>query len=159
MSYTKRLKKEAGDVISDPECAKNNIKLRMVNDSITNWQAIIVGPPDTPYSDGQFLLNISIPNEYPFKPPNVTFSTKIYHPNIAPESGSICLDILKGNWSPALTLKSVALSIICLLQTPNPDDPLHPDAARLYKGDRKGYEARVKEYVTAYASKKIEGFD
>ena len=61
-------------------------------------------------------------------PPKVVFDTKIYHPNID-NLGRICLDILKKNWSPALQIKSVLLSIQSLMSEPNPDDPLNNEAA------------------------------
>ena len=67
------------------------------------WQATIMGPPDSPYQGGVFFLTIHFPTDYPFKPPKVAFSTRIYHPNIN-SNGSICLDILRSQWSPALTI-------------------------------------------------------
>ena len=68
------------------------------------------GPGQSPYNGGIFFLNIVFPPEYPFKPPRVSFTTKIYHPNIN-EKGGICLDILKENWSPALTISKVRITL------------------------------------------------
>jgi ubiquitin-protein ligase len=119
---------------------------------VFHWQAIILGPSDSPYAGGVFVLNISFPNDYPFKPPKINFMTPIYHPNIN-EKGGICLDILKDNWSPALTISKVLLSICSLLTDPNPDDPLVPEIARLYKTDRARYESVAREHTRKYATK------
>lgn len=72
-------------------------------DDLFHWQATIMGPSDSPYSGGVFFLEITFPTDYPFKPPKVNFRSKIYHPNIN-SNGSICLDILRDQWSPALTI-------------------------------------------------------
>ena len=69
-------------------------------------QATIMGPGDSPYSGGVFFVMIQFPPDYPFKPPKVQFQTKVYHPNVNSQ-GSICLDILKEQWSPALTISKV----------------------------------------------------
>ncbi|XP_010623253.1 ubiquitin-conjugating enzyme E2 D4 isoform X5 [Fukomys damarensis] len=106
-----------------------------VGDDLFHWQATIMGPNDSPYQGGVFFLTIHFPTDYPFKPPKVAFTTKIYHPNIN-SSGSICLDILRSQWSPALTVSKVLLSICSLLCDPNPDDPLVPEIAHTYKADR-----------------------
>ena len=119
---------------------------------VYNWQATIMGPPDSPYAGGVFFLNIRFPPDYPFKPPKVSFTanTRIYHPNIN-SNGNICLDILKDQWSPALTISKVLLSVCSLLTDPNPDDPLVPEIAQLYKTDRVRYEATAREWTRKYA--------
>ena len=67
-------------------------------------------------------------------PPKVLFNTQIYHPNIDMQ-GRVCLDILKKNWTPALQIRSVLLSIQALLAEPDPDDFLNIEAADLWKKD------------------------
>ncbi|RXG54146.1 Ubiquitin-conjugating enzyme E2 2 [Armadillidium vulgare] len=74
-----------------------------VGDDLFHWQATIMGPPESPFQGGVFFLTIHFPTDYPFKPPKVAFTTRIYHPNIN-SNGSICLDILRSQWSPALTI-------------------------------------------------------
>ena len=145
----KRILKELKDLEKDPpsNCSAGPIS----DDDFYHWRANIIGPEDTPYAGGLFWLNIHFPTEYPFKPPKVTFDTKIYHPNIN-SNGSICLDILKNEWSPALTISKVLLSISSLLTEPNPDDPLMPDVARTYKGDRVKYDETAREWTHKYAT-------
>uniref|UniRef100_A0A668AGN4 Ubiquitin-conjugating enzyme E2D 1a n=1 Tax=Myripristis murdjan TaxID=586833 RepID=A0A668AGN4_9TELE len=105
---------------------------------------------DSPYQGGVFFLAIHFPTDYPFKPPKVAFTTKIYHPNIN-SNGSICLDILRSQWSPALTVSKVLLSICSLLCDPNPDDPLVPDIAHIYKSDKQKYNRLAKDWTQKYA--------
>ena len=114
------------------------------------WEGCIFGPEDTPFHGGLFKLSIQFPVDYPFRPPHMRFLTKIYHPNIN-SAGLICLDILKGAWSPALTISKVLLSISSLLSDPNPDDPFVPEIANLYKQDRAAYEDAARAYTMQYA--------
>jgi len=123
----RRINKELKDLERDPP---TNISGGPVGDDLFHWTATIMGPEDSPYSGGVFFLNIHFPADYPFKPPKINFTTKVYHPNIN-RNGSICLDILKEQWSPALTISRVLLSISSLLTDPNPDDPLDPEIALL----------------------------
>ena len=109
-----------------------------------------MGPDDSAYAGGVFFLNIHFPTDYPFKPPKVTFTTRIYHCNIN-SNGSICLDILKDQWSPALTISKVLLSISSMMTDANPDDPLVPEIAHLYKTDRKKHDENAKSWTTKYA--------
>jgi len=109
-----------------------------------------MGPEDSPYHQGVFFLNIHFPPDYPFKPPKVTFTTKVYHMNIN-SNGSICLDILKDQWSPALTISKVLLSISSLLTDPNPDDPLVPEIANIFKSNKQQHDDTAREWTRRYA--------
>jgi len=122
-----------------------------VDTSSGTWIAFLKGPPDTPYEGGTFEISIKFPLQYPFKPPILTFMTKIYHCNIN-ASGDICLDILKDQWSPVLTISKLLLSILSLLSECNPDDPLTPEIARVYIDDRKRHDATAKEWTVKYAT-------
>lgn len=91
---------------------------------------------DTCYEGGIFHVDIVIPQDYPFKPPKMKFDTKIWHPNISSQTGAICLDILKNEWTPALTIRTALISLQALLCAPEPDDPQDAEVARMYKGDK-----------------------
>jgi len=108
------------------------------------WWAIIIGPEGTPYHGFKLTLNITLPDNYPFSPPQVSFTANIWHPNVGTD-GRICLDILQGNWTPALKLSSVLLSISSLLGDPNPASPLNGEAARQYIYNRDEYNQKVIE--------------
>ena len=148
MSTLKRIQKELEEIQKDPPA---NCSAGPVDDDLFHWQATIIGPEDSPYHCGVFLINIHFSSDYPFKPPKCQFLTKIYHPNINSQGG-ICLDILKDNWSPALTISKLLLSICSLLTDPNPDDPLVIDIAEIYKKNRELYIEKAKEYTLFYAS-------
>ncbi|KAI5206270.1 hypothetical protein AUEXF2481DRAFT_1055 [Aureobasidium subglaciale EXF-2481] len=164
----KRINKELTDLGRDPP---SSCSAGPIGDDLFHWQATIMGPVslespsqaigggeattpsplgDSPYSGGVFFLAIHFPTDYPFKPPKVNFTTRIYHPNIN-SNGSICLDILRDQWSPALTISKVLLSICSMLTDPNPDDPLVPEIAHVYKTDRSRYEATAREWTRKYA--------
>uniref|UniRef100_A0A8C6E1T8 UBC core domain-containing protein n=1 Tax=Moschus moschiferus TaxID=68415 RepID=A0A8C6E1T8_MOSMO len=112
-----------------------------------HWQVTIMGPNDSSYEDSVFFLTIRFPADYPFKTPKVVF-TRIYDPNINSNS-SICLDILRSQWSPALTVSN--LSICSLLCDPNSGDPLVPETAWIYKTERDKYNRISWEWTQKYA--------
>ncbi|XP_050246801.1 ubiquitin-conjugating enzyme E2 11-like isoform X8 [Quercus robur] len=60
-------------------------------DSLFHWEAIMIGPKDTPYADGVFLLKIYLSPGHPFQHPKVKFLTKVYHPNIG-RDGRVCVE-------------------------------------------------------------------
>jgi len=148
MSATKRIIRELADLRKDPPL---NCSAGPVDEAdVFIWEGVLFGPDDSPYSGGVFKVNIQFPVDYPFKPPRVIFNTKIYHPNIN-KAGFICLDILKNNWSPALTVSKVLLSILSMLTDPNPKDPLEPEIANQYTNNRAEYELTARDWTMAYA--------
>lgn len=148
MSTLNRLRIELQEIMNTPP---TNCSAGVIDDDIYNWQATIMGPEGSPYEGGVFYLKIEFPHDYPFKPPKVQFITKIYHCNIN-GSGNICLDILKDQWSPALTVSKVLLSICSLMDDQNPDDPLMIDIANLYIQNKEQFLLNAKDYTIRHAN-------
>ena len=144
----KRLQNELMELRNNPV---TNCSAGPSNKDLTYWQATIFGPEGTPYYGGVFYLDIKFTDEYPFKPPCVQFKTPIYHCNIN-EQGGICLDILKQNWSPVLNISKLLLSICSLLAEPNPDDPLVPEIAELYRQNREIHDETAKQHTQIFAN-------
>ena len=144
----RRILKEINDLSKD---APDNCSAGPRGEDIYTWDAMILGPKDCPYQGGVFHLDIHFPSDYPFKPPKVIFKTKIYHPNVS-SNGAICLDILKDQWSPALTVGKVLLSICSLLTDANPNDPLMPEIADQYIKNRLEFDATARDWTMQYAT-------
>ena len=87
---------------------------------MNHWKALVNGPPDSVYEGGVFQIDIKIPEKYPYVPPKMQFDTKIWHPNMSSQTGAICLDILKDEWTPALSIRTALLSIQALLTAAEP---------------------------------------
>lgn len=152
MSALRRITKELADLEVDPPGNASAGPCTGADGvDMFHWSATIMGPEDSPYAGGVYFLDIMFPSDYPFKPPRVSFLTRIYHCNVN-SSGGICLDILKDQWSPALTVSKVLLSICSLLTDPNPADPLVPEIATQYKDKRTQHDATAREWTAKYAS-------
>ena len=135
---------------------KNHIEGCFANaissDDITTWNITLCGPENTPYNGGLFKMKMIFTNEFPFKPPKITFETKILHCNVS-EKGEICIDILKdSSWNPTKKVSEVLISIINLLKHPNLSEPINHEIAELYLNKKDVYDKTVREYVKRYAS-------
>merc|ERR1719235_322647 len=147
-----RLLQELREIARNPDPA---IHLEMAGDTIEEWTARVHGPKDSPYEGGVFALQIKCSTEYPMSPPTVTFVTKIFHPNVNFDTGELCLDILKTDWSPAWTLQYVCRAVIALMLDPNADSPLNCDAGNLLRGgDVRGFRSMARMYAVEYAMEK-----
>jgi ubiquitin-protein ligase len=152
MSATIRIPKEYDKLTSDPI---DNVIFDMNESNILEWTFVIFGPKDTPYEGGTYQGKLTFPKEYPLKPPQVQFTSKLFHPNVYMD-GKLCISILhEGSddtgyehelerWRPINNIRTVFISIISLLSDPNPDSAANIDAAKLWRDNREAYNQRIK---------------
>ncbi|CAG0896745.1 unnamed protein product [Cyprideis torosa] len=151
MAATRRLQKELGDLQKNQmKCVK---EIAASDTNILVWQGVLL-PDKAPYNKGAFRIEINFPAEYPFKPPKITFRTKIYHPNID-EKGQVCLPIISAeNWKPATKTDQVLLSLLALINEPEPEHPLRADIAEEYTRDKKKFLKNAEEFTKKHAEKR-----
>lgn len=151
----RRVAKEIVDIQSD---SSSNISAEPVgSDDLTHLKGRFKGPPGTPYEGGTYVVDIRIPNEYPFRPPIMKFDTRLWHPNVSSQTGAICLDTLSSAWSPVLTIKSALLSLQSLLSTPEPKDPQDAEVATMLMRNPREFERVAREWAVKHAgAPKIE---
>jgi len=114
------------------------------SDSLTHLDILLAGPLCTPFSQGVWKLHLTIPPEYPQSPPTANFRTPIFHPNVDPQSGGVCVETLKRDWDAKLTLRDVLVTICCLLIQPNPDSALNAEAGALIQESYEVFERRAR---------------
>jgi len=148
---SRRLQKEYEEIRKLGPSNSYGITADIVGGDMTHWKGVIKGPEGSVYDSGTFVIDIIIPHDYPYKPPKMRFETRIWHPNISSQTGAICLDILKDEWSPALTIRTALLSLQVLLCAPQPDDPQDAVVASQYKADLPLFEATAREWTRVHA--------
>ncbi|MFV3405727.1 MULTISPECIES: ubiquitin-conjugating enzyme E2 [Pseudomonas] len=148
MATLQRIQKELAMMVKDPPagCSAGPSS----DNDLFAWNASIMGPSGTPYEGGVFFLALAFPQDYPVSPLKVRFVTRIYHPNVGSE-GEVGLDILGSNWSPALTVEKVLMSILSLLCEPNPEQPLQADIAEQWLCTRKAFDDTARQWTRQYA--------
>lgn len=147
----RRIGKELADIRSDT-ASKIFCEPADGGSDLTNLLASFPGPPDTPYEGGTYRVDITIPTDYPFRPPIMKFKTKLWHPNVSSQTGAICLDTLGTAWSPVLTIKSALLSLQSLLSTPEPKDPQDAEVASMLMKTPELFQRTAREWAIKYAS-------
>ena len=151
MAATRRLQKELGDI---QKAGMNSFCDLVVDEkNILQWTGLIV-PDSAPYNKGAFRIDIQFPTEYPFKPPKITFRTKIYHPNVD-ENGQVCLPIVSvENWKPATKTDQVIQTLVKMINQPEPNHPLRGDLAEEYIKDRKKFIKNAEEFTKKHAERR-----
>ncbi|XP_069112240.1 uncharacterized protein [Argopecten irradians] len=143
----RRLRSELKTLKSDPP---EGIKATPLDRHCCHWQASITGPQGSPYEGGLFLLYLQIPQSYPMRPPKVRFITKIFHPNIS-RHGDVGLDSIHHNWSLALTISKVLISIQSLLTDPYCHVCMEPAVGQLYAANRNEFNRIARLWTWKYA--------
>ena len=83
----RRIAKEIADIKND-KLSQIIVEPAGNGDDLTHLHGQFFGPPDTPYEGATYHVDIKIPSEYPFRPPNMKFETKIWHPNVSSQTVS-----------------------------------------------------------------------
>jgi ubiquitin-conjugating enzyme E2 L3 len=152
MAATRRLTKEFQEIIANKDNKIFSVELAS-DSNLLNWTGEIL-PPDEPYKDGAFNIEINFPAEYPFKPPKIVFKTAIYHPNVD-EKGQICLPLISPeNWKPATKVEQILQALVALILKPEPEHPLRGDIAEEYMKNKDLFLRRAKEHTLKNAKKK-----
>ena len=110
-------------------------------DDLLNFR-LIISPDEGFYRGGRFNFTFKIGPNYPHDPPKVKCETKVYHPNIDLE-GNVCLNILREDWKPVLTINAIVYGLQYLFLEPNPEDPLNKEAANELQANRRVFEQNV----------------
>lgn len=143
-----RINKELQDLMGNP---LENCVIDLVGDNLYRWRAVISGPQGSAYAGGKFELAIELPQNYPFRPPEVKFRTKIYHVNVKKEDGSLCADIFQNSWAPTLNMRFVLESVISILATPAPEHALEPEIAAEMLNNPSAFANKAQDWVRQYA--------
>lgn len=142
-----RIHRELAFIKNSKEIAEWGISVEVANDNLALLRAQISGPSDTPYEGGNFILEIKIPESYPFKAPKCTFSTKIWHPNICSATGKICLFY----WIPSMRVIDILFSVQAFLSTAQPDDNIDPAVAKQYRENPEQFRFKARHWTQTYA--------
>ncbi|XP_072703735.1 NEDD8-conjugating enzyme Ubc12 [Ciconia boyciana] len=103
---------------------------------------LLICPDEGFYKGGKFVFSFKVGQGYPHDPPKVKCETMVYHPNIDLE-GNVCLNILREDWKPVLTINSIIYGLQYLFLEPNPEDPLNKEAAEVLQSNRRLFEQNV----------------
>ena len=130
-----------------------------VNNDPFHWRVIINGVEGTDFAGGYFPAELTFPNDYPFNPPKMHFKCPMWHPNIDKDTGEVCISILHKpgvdlfneqespgeRWNPIHTVESIIISVLSMLQSPNPESPLNIPANREFMNDPEAYKDHVRQ--------------
>ena len=149
MAAMKYLKKEFDALQNDPILSLG-CTVGLEKNDIFHWKISLAGPIDTPYAGGMFFLTAAFNEDYPEKKPEVRFINKIYHLNVSPTNGHICISTLN-EWKPKTPMVDVISAIFALFYDQNPKSPYSGEMAREYEHERNKFNQKAREWTAQYA--------
>ena len=159
---TMAINKEFKDLNKNP-ISNIGVTVGLVNKNLFEWTATLLGPTDTSYSSGLFILRIKFPKNYPKQRPEVCFVTPIYHINVNPRKpknkgeeplGHVCISTLNW-WKPTNKIREVLTDIFALFYMANPKSPYGLDRATEFIQRNNLYEEKVRYFTKKYANPEI----
>ncbi|XP_055307480.1 NEDD8-conjugating enzyme Ubc12 [Sitodiplosis mosellana] len=111
---------------------------------------LFICPDEGFYKGGRFKFSFKVGPHYPHEPPKVKCETLVYHPNIDLD-GNVCLNILREDWKPVLTINSIVYGLQYLFSEPNPEDPLNKEAAEVLQTNRRLFESNVAKAMRGHS--------
>ena len=155
MASNRRVMKELKRVNECDLCESVGLKVVTNDDDVLNWIVTMAGPDNSPFVGGIFTLNVTFPPDYPFKPPAITFSTPIYHPNISSDGKISYHDLYcsccTGTWSPAKSMRDLLIGIQTMLSTPDAENAARPEVGQQYMTNLDGYIEAAKNFTKIHA--------
>ncbi|CAD24972.1 UBIQUITIN CONJUGATING ENZYME E2 [Encephalitozoon cuniculi GB-M1] len=129
----------------------------MENRDYKVWDIYFTLGGDSLYAGRILKAVMKFPSSYPLRPPTLKFVSKMFHPNIY-EDGKMCISILeedkqqdssvfgdpKDKWTPVQNIRTIVMSIVVILNSPNISSPANVDASVMYRDNPEEY---IKEVI------------
>ena len=149
LNATNILKKELKDLQEDP-IATLGVTVGAINKDVFHWQITMMGPQDTPYAGGLFILTADFPPDYPNTAPKIKFKNKMYHLNVS-SKGDVCISTLS-KWVKGTKMSEVLSLIFALFYKQNPKSPYNTEMAKLFEENRQKFDENARLYTQQYAN-------
>lgn len=140
------LQEEAAEIEANPPNSEYTLK-RCNKDDYKVWMATLTPTNIPAYAGGEFDVLIVATERYPISAPRIMFTTKIWHPNVAVDDGSVTLFDGKQGYRLQMTV----CFLLNLLGKPQLKLRQNDEAAKQYRDDRTAFEAKAKEWTAEHA--------
>jgi len=151
----RRLTKELAQLQQSPP---EGIRVVIPEDDVLDVAGWVEGPVGTPYEGGYFQIRFQFSHEFPAAPPKCWFITRIFHPNVAPTTGEICVNTLKKDWKKEYGVGYILVTVKCLLIYPNPESALHEEAGKLLLEQYDSYARHARLMTNIHAKSRPAEF-